>query len=179
MENKLIITPETKVYELLKEYPQLEDVLIEITPVFKKLKNPVLRKTIARVTNLKQAAAVGNISLGEIINKLREEVGQDTMENIKEEKRYKDSPAWFDSSKVTDSLDAMPIINSGGHPLDTVIKAVKSLENGNIFELITPFLPMPLIDKVEELGFESWSTQIDANVFKTYFISRQSTVDSH
>jgi len=172
MENRLIITPETKVFDLLKEYPQLEDVLIEITPVFRKLKNPVLRKTIARVTNLRQAAAVGNVLLEQIINRLRKEVGQDKMENIKEEKKYNDSPAWFDSSKVAESLDARPIINSGGHPLDTVIKAVKGMHKGNIFELITPFLPMPLIDKVEQMGFESWSTQTSSDVFKTYFFSR-------
>jgi len=173
MENKLIITPDTKVYELLKEYPQLEDILIEITPVFKKLKNSILRKTIARVTNLRQAAAVGDVSLDQIINRLRKEVGQDKMENLKDEVKYKDTPSWFDSSKIAESLDARPIINSGGHPLDTVIKAVKNIQNGSIYELVTPFLPMPLIDKVVALGYESWSTQAEPDVFKTYFICRQ------
>lgn len=172
MENRLIITPETKIFDLLKEYPQLEDVLIEITPVFKKLKNPVLRKTITRVTNLRQAAAVGDISLDKVINRLRSEVGQDSLDNLKEEKKYEGSPSWFNSSKIAESLDARPIINSGGHPLDTVIRAVKAMEKGKIFELVTPFLPMPLIDKVEAMGYESWSTQAGGDVFKTYFISR-------
>ena len=170
MGDKLIITPETKVHDLLKEFPQLEEVLIDVSPFFKKLKNPVLRRTIARVTNLRQAAAVGNVSLEEIINRLRKEVGQDKIENLKEEKKDIDAPKWFDESKIAESLDARPIINSGGHPLDTVIKAVKSMSDGNIYELITPFLPMPLIDKVEAMGYESWSTQSDADIFKTYFI---------
>lgn len=170
MGDKLIITPEIKVHDLLKEFPQLEEVLIDVSPFFKKLKNPVLRRTIARVTNLRQAAAVGNVSLEEIINRLRKEVGQDKIENLKEEKKYIDAPKWFDESKIAESLDARPIINSGGHPLDTVIKAVKSMSDGNIYELITPFLPMPLIDKVEAMGYESWSTQSDADIFKTYFI---------
>ncbi|ROL58875.1 DUF1858 domain-containing protein [Bacteroidetes/Chlorobi group bacterium ChocPot_Mid] len=170
MEEKLIITPETKVYDLLNEFPQLEEVLIDISPFFKKLKNPVLRRTIAKVTNLRQAAAVGNVSLEAIINRLRKEIGQDKIENIKEEKKYKDAPKWFDENRIAESLDARPIINSGGHPLDTVIRAVKSMSNGNIYELITPFLPMPLIDKVEGLGYQSWSTQTEADIFKTYFI---------
>lgn len=172
MEDRLIITPETKVYDLLKVHPQLEELLIEITPVFKKLKNPVLRKTIARVTNLRQAAGVGNVPLESIINKLRKEVGQDNMENLKDEVRYNDAPEWFDEKKISDSLDAIPIINSGGHPLDTVIRAVKSMSDGNIYELITPFLPVPLIDKVEAMGFESWSKQFDGGIYKTYFIGR-------
>ncbi len=56
-QNKLIITPQTKVKELLDAYPELEPVLIDMAPAFKKLRNPVLRRTIARVTSIKQAAA--------------------------------------------------------------------------------------------------------------------------
>ena len=45
MENeaKIPITPETKVGEMLEAYPQLEEVLLEISPTFRKLRNPVLR----------------------------------------------------------------------------------------------------------------------------------------
>jgi hypothetical protein len=50
MEN-LIISPKTKIYELLEAYPQLEETLIALAPPFKKLKNPVLRKTIAKITH--------------------------------------------------------------------------------------------------------------------------------
>ena len=39
MENhKLIISPKTKVLQLLEAYPQLEDLLIGYVPAFKKLK---------------------------------------------------------------------------------------------------------------------------------------------
>lgn len=43
MENELIITPKTKVLQLIEAYPQLEAVLIGYVPAFKKLQNPVLR----------------------------------------------------------------------------------------------------------------------------------------
>ena len=33
------ITPQTKVAELLDAYPELEDVLVEMAPPFKKLRN--------------------------------------------------------------------------------------------------------------------------------------------
>jgi hypothetical protein len=49
--NKLI-TPQTKVGELLDAFPELENVLIQIAPPFKKLRNPILRRTVARVTRL-------------------------------------------------------------------------------------------------------------------------------
>ena len=45
----LLITPKTKVGELLDAYPELEPVLMGLAPAFNKLKNPVLRKTIGKV----------------------------------------------------------------------------------------------------------------------------------
>lgn len=58
MNHKLIITPHTKVSELLDAYPELEPILLELSPAFEKLKNPLLRKTIARFTTLKHAASI-------------------------------------------------------------------------------------------------------------------------
>ena len=57
--DKLIITPKTRIYDLLKAYPELEETLIGSAPEFKKLRNPVLRKTITRITNISQAAIIG------------------------------------------------------------------------------------------------------------------------
>ncbi len=57
------ITPNMKVAEFLKHYPELESVPINMAPAFAKLKNPVLRKTVARVATLGQAAAFSMIQL--------------------------------------------------------------------------------------------------------------------
>ncbi len=79
---KLIITPKTRVGELLDAYPELESVLLELSPAFKKLKNPVLRKTVGKVATLQQAASLGNIPVTEVINTLRTEVGQQLFEGV-------------------------------------------------------------------------------------------------
>ena len=82
METKLIITPQTKIAELLDAYPDLENVLIDLAPAFKKLQNPVLRKTVARVTSIRQAAAIGKIPVETVVNKLSGLTGQGKLENI-------------------------------------------------------------------------------------------------
>jgi hypothetical protein len=73
---RIDITPSTRVAEMLDTYPELEETLIGIAPPFKKLKNPFLRKTVAKVATLKHIASVGNVQLTELINKLRQAVGQ-------------------------------------------------------------------------------------------------------
>ena len=74
-----LIEAETKVGTLLEQYPELEDVLIGLAPPFKKLKNPFLRRSVAKVASLRQAAAVARLPVGELVNTLRKEVGQDPL----------------------------------------------------------------------------------------------------
>ena len=62
------IEPTSKVDAVLEHYPELEDVLIGMAPPFKKMKNPFLRKSVGKVATLRQAAAVGRLSVEDVKN---------------------------------------------------------------------------------------------------------------
>jgi len=168
--DKLIISPKTKVFELLNEYPQVEEALISLVPAFSKLKNPVLRKTIARVTSLQQAAIVGGIDIGIIINKMREIIGDDLVNNnFIETKSVSEKPEWFDENKIIIKLDAKPLLARGEHPVELVNNECKKLKSDEIFMLQTDFLPAPLIDMMTNKGFKVWNKMENENDFYTYF----------
>jgi hypothetical protein len=170
---QLIITPRTKVYELLQSYPELEDVLIEMAPVFKKLKNPVLRRTIARVTTLQQAAQVGEIPVHSLVNTLRQKVGQDTLEGLEAGTAgHSAKPSWLVEDRIVKRLDARPIIEQGGHPLGEVLEGVRDLNTGEIYQLTTPFLPAPLIERVVAQGFDHYSEKKTEDHFISYFLKK-------
>ena len=168
-DHKLVITPKTKVGELLDTYPQLEELLIELVPTFKKLKNPVLRRTIARVTSLQQAAIVGGIGLDKIINTLRKEIGQEMDHSHPTNIENTAQPEWFDAAKIATTLDVRPAIAAGEHPLEPVFSGLQEMKEDGIFELITPFVPAPLLDKVKDKGYLVWTKQ-EGEVFKNYFV---------
>jgi hypothetical protein len=69
------ITPATKVAELLEHWPELEAVLVAQAPAFQKLRNPVLRRTIARVATLEQAAGIAGLSPRALVTTLRRAAG--------------------------------------------------------------------------------------------------------
>ncbi|MEG8947917.1 DUF1858 domain-containing protein [Rosettibacter firmus] len=168
MTNKnLEITPNTIVGDLLNTYPQLEDKLIEIAPVFSKLKNPVLRKTIAKVATLKQAAQIANISVAQLVNKLRAEVNQEQL-IIESEKQKESKPDWVDKKKIAYEYDASVDIESGFHPAAKVTKEILELKEDEIYLLITPFVPAPLIKIVEEKGFKTYTEIKGENLVHTY-----------
>jgi hypothetical protein len=156
----LIISPKTKIGELLAAYPQLEAVLIGMSPVFEKLKNPVLRKTVARVATIQQIAVVGGLPLNDIIKRLREEVGQTANDDQSEAEQGSGAPpSWFDEKKVKIVFDATPVINSGGSPMSDVLQKSKELQKSEILELHTPFIPAPIIDMLKGKGFVTYSVQ--------------------
>jgi hypothetical protein len=172
---KLIITPKTKVGELLAAYPELEEKLIEMAPVFRKLKNPVLRRTIARVTTLQQASAVGDIPVHTLVNSLRRLAGQGELEGLESGPgKEQAKPSWFDEEKITKRLDARPIIEQGGHPLGEVLNDLKEFGPGQIYELRTPFVPAPLLERVMAQGFDIWTVRESEESFVSYLTLRVS-----
>jgi len=151
---KIIISPKTKVGELLDNFPDLETVLMAMSPAFEKLKNPVLRKTVARVATLQQVAVVGGLNVEDIVNRLRKEVGQKSESNENSEASFLSAiiPEWFDTEKITKRLDASPIINSSESPMSEILRQTEMLKEGEIFEIMTPFIPAPILDLLKRKG---------------------------
>lgn len=169
MSHNADITPKTLVGDLLKNYPQLEEKLIEIAPVFKKLKNPVLRRTVAKVTTLKQAAVVGGVSLSLLINELRKAAGMDNSE-LEDDifESIKPKPVWVEENKIIKEYDAREDFENGNHPAAKVTKDILELKENENYLLITPFVPAPLIKIMEDKGFETFTEKIEEELFKTY-----------
>jgi uncharacterized protein (DUF2249 family) len=168
---KLIITPKTKIYDLLEAYPELEDVLISLAPEFKKLKNPVLRKTIARIANISQAATIGGLNVEQMVNQLREKVGQGNIEQLDETgtKYITTCPDWFTKESITSTIDIREMLNRGEQPVHEVLSSIKKLEDNDILEIIAPFIPAPLLDKSLSLGYKHWLEKKEEGEFRVYF----------
>jgi hypothetical protein len=171
--NNLIITPQTKVGELLDAYPELEKVLFELSPAFAKLKNPILRKTVARIATLQQASVVGKLDIGELVNRLRNEVGQAGLSGLETAgDPFQSAPAWFDEKKITIRFDAVPLINVGNSPMAEILNHASQLKEDEIFELQAPFIPAPIIEKLKERGFQSYSVQLNDKVLNYFHKSK-------
>jgi hypothetical protein len=166
------IEASTKVAALLERYPQLESVLIELAPPFEKLRNPVLRKSVAKVASLRQAAAVARMPVNEIVNKLRAVVGQPpvgTDDATAEVSYLGEQPEWFDPTKVVRSFDETESLDDDPMPLVTLLQAANKLQPAEIVELKTTFLPAPGIDAMRKKGFLVWTHEPEPGVFRSYF----------
>jgi hypothetical protein len=168
---KLIITPKTKIFDLLDSYPELEDILISSAPEFKKLKNPILRKTIARITNISQAATIGGLNVEELVNRLREKAGQGNIEQLDDTgmKYLTICPDWFKKEAVVSTIDIREMLNRDEQPVHEVLAAIKRLKENEILEIIAPFIPAPLLDKTLSLEYKHWLDKKAEGEYRVYF----------
>jgi hypothetical protein len=166
---ELIIAPKTKIAELIEAYPQLEQVLIGYVPAFEKLRNPVLRRTVARITTLQQAATIGGVKVEDLINHLRKEVGQDRFSGEVAAAYATEQPGWFSATRIASELDARGMLAAGEQPVNQVIADLQALDQGAIYRLVAPFMPAPLVDKASSLGISHWVTQEDDQELIIYF----------
>ena len=72
------INANTKIDGLLKAYPFLEDFLVALSPKFKGLKSPIMRKTIGKVATLSKVARIGGLDLDDLLTALTNEINRQT-----------------------------------------------------------------------------------------------------
>ncbi len=100
------LNAKTKIDSLLKQYPFLLDFLITLSPHFKNLKNPLIRKTMGKVATLKQAADIGGLDIEGLISALTAEIDKQTVTDGGSDKS---APAAMDETP-TDSVEKQEIL---------------------------------------------------------------------
>lgn len=163
----LRITPDVRVAALLDAYPELEAVLLAQAPAFRALRNPVLRRTVARVATLEQAAGIGHLPVRSLIRALRSAVGQPVDDMSDGGDAAADGPHGHACahdrtrpdttlppvSAETTVLDADALLESGVVPLGPIVDAATALDATGELRVLVAFRPVPIVERLERLGF--------------------------
>jgi hypothetical protein len=170
------ITPHTKVADLLEDYPQLEEVLIAQSAHFKALRNPVLRKTVAKAATLEKAAQMSGIPVRRLVAVLREAAGLapeetgggETTPDTESLYVLASPPDWVQAGRVRTSLDADKLLEAGEVPLVPVQQAARSLAAGELLRVVSTFHPTPLLEALEAHAFRTCVVRVAPDTFYTY-----------
>jgi len=155
-----IVSPATRIGPLLDAHPELEEVLISISPEFARLRNPLLRRTVARVATLEQAARIGGVPVPELVGRLRQALGQASPEAEPLPAAGEvdaPPPAWVVGATPTAILSAEEVLASGRTPVAVVSERLGAAAPGEVVLLRAPFHPAPLIDAVRARGYEVYA----------------------
>jgi len=176
MTGQPLITPDTKVGALLDAYPELESVLVELAPPFRKLRNPVLRRTVARLTSLAQAAKVGGLDVRDLVLSLRRAVGQDVSapppDVVDGGALPRTRPEWIAEETVIVRLDADGLLRTDTLPLEAVTRRLRSMQPGTWLELRSSFHPAPLLDALRRQRHQVICIEPEMGAYATYVSPR-------
>ncbi|WP_026854037.1 DUF1858 domain-containing protein [Geothrix fermentans] len=168
----MAITPDTKIGDFLAAHPDQQEALIARVPEFAKLRNPILRRTVAKLATVDHAARMAGLPTAELVRFLRELAGEAGGDPEPEApaRGEESRPDWAQTSRVRSTLDADAILAGGDHPLARTRRALMTLAPGEILQLLSPFRPEPLLDQFRQEGQACWCEAEANGRFRTWII---------
>ncbi len=145
----LLIDANTRIADLLAAHPGAAEHL----PALKAIQNPVLRKTVEQSSTVERMARLGGVSVQQLVNLLREAVGQ--------------APA-AEPRRVRFEINATAMLEKGVHPIGEVRERAAQLQPGECIRLESPFRPEPLIETMRRGGFAVESEEVSPGRHFTY-----------
>lgn len=167
---QLAINAQTKISTLIKAHPDALERIVAISPDFKKLRHPFLRKLMAGRTTIAMAARIGGCKPEDFFAALAPlgfipDAASSNNEIINSEPS--NNPPLPQLQWIT--FDVRPILDQDQDPLRSIQEKIKALKPDQGLIIINRFAPAPLISLIEKQGFNSQVRQIEENLFQTYF----------
>jgi hypothetical protein len=170
---QMSFTPDTVVYDAIKADPDTIDRLIAISPTFRRLRNPVLRRVMGRLVTFRDAARIGGVTLEALLTAVNQaawigEQGEDTAGPMDDT----EAPDWLarlEGAKQR-KYDARPTLAKGKEPFGAIMRHAAKVRDGGFFILDTPFEPTPLRRVLARKGFVGWGQELAADHWRTWFL---------
>lgn len=170
-----MIRAHDRVASVLARAPELVDVFANASPAFEKLRNPILRKTMARLVTVEQAARIAGIETQALLEKLNHAIGEAAPPDEPLASSLPTEPSQapaglFDTpaSDIVD-LDVREDLRQGREPFSTILKTVRELGAAKVFRLRAIFEPVPLYNVLAKQGFLHFTERLADDDWRVWF----------
>lgn len=173
----MLINSQTKIAALIKHHPDALEAIVNLSPDFKKLRNPILRKLMAGRTSIAMASKIGGCNPVDFYNVLRplgfatDDLAIIANEIQLSEQSLKQFVKDIEDTQII-SLDVRPMLSEGNDPLKIIQQHIKNLKPGQVLKIINTFEPSPLIELLKKQGFDTYLDRISTNLIETYFYKK-------
>lgn len=172
---RMPVTSGDTVSDVLARDESLVDVLVQYAPHFAKLRNRALRRVMARLVTIEQAARIANVPSDRLVRHLNEALGlSDESADLAPEqaasaKGRAEQAATHPASATIVELDVREDMRSGREPFSTIMSAVAALGEHDVLLLRTIFEPAPLFGVLAKRGFASESRATGPDDWSSWF----------
>lgn len=164
-----------KISEVLRRYPLLLDLLVDLTPAFAKLRNPLMRRVQARLVTVAQAAGIAGLDPAVLTRQLNQAAGitppdGDASPAATGTRQTSTPPAWTDFAPLAETLDVRSMMDRGEEPFQSIMSAARLVPVGAVLRLKVGFEPLPLYDALGKQGFTHWAQQVVPGQWQADFL---------
>lgn len=147
-----------KVSDVLARDESLVDVFVRYAPHFEKLRNRTLRRVMARLVTIEQAARIANVPAKQLVRDLNVALGlagtPDAGAPEDEASASGEVALQHPASAPVVELDVREDLRAGREPFSGIMAAVAKLADGEVLRLRTIFEPAPLFGVLAKRGFQ-------------------------
>jgi hypothetical protein len=168
----MIIDRDTTIKQLLDaDQERVIDSLIRLNSNFKKLRNPFLRKLLAKRVSVAEACRIGKCQVHDFLTSMKE-IGFDVRDEHEIEPTAGKAFEIPSDDKIIE-LDVRPILAENKDPLKQILSKLTTLSPDQYLKLINTFEPFPLINLLAGKGFSHYVDVVDENCVITYLFKPQ------
>ena len=156
---------------------RLIDIVASHSPALAKLRNSPMRRIMARVTTVAQAARLCGIPATQLVGELNAALGfempDDSIASAGESQPTPEfavratAPEW--TRQLAVELDVRDDLRMGREPFSRIMAAVALLRPSAVLRLRTTFEPVPLFSVLAKRGFEHHAEQRGADDWVAWF----------
>jgi len=181
-----VIHLDDRVSAVLARSPALLEVFLQTSPSFSMLKNPMARRTMAKLVTIEQAARVAGIEAQVLLARLNAALGEAPSAPPEEAEAKAPAPPpaapppgllETPAAQVAD-LDVRDDLRAGKEPLRQILEAVRALPEGHVFRLRAIFEPAPLYDVLAKQGFGHFTERFEKDDWRVWFFRDPNARDS-
>ena len=167
------ISPQDKVHDVLARDESLVEVFVRAAPHFAKLRNRAMRRVMARLITVEQAARTAKIPTDRLVRELNAALGL-----ADEESGAGATPNPPDAVSLGErhppnaavvELDVRDDLRSGREPFSRIMSAVAALRGDEVLRLRAIFEPVPLYSILTRRGFAHEAEAHTADDWSVWF----------
>lgn len=186
-----------KVSDVLARDERLVEVFARQSPHFAKLRKPGMRRVMARLVTIEQAARICGAETSALVRELNQTLGfdaapgdvlsdvpgashdtrdpQDPMKRQNRDSKPANLPITIgtSSSRQPDvriiELDVRDDLRQGREPFSRIMAAVGALRDGEVLCLRATFEPVPLFAVMEKRGFSHYAERLETDDWRVWF----------
>ena len=157
-----------RVSDVLARDEALVEVFVRRSAHFEKLRNPTMRRVMARLVTVAQAARIAGVHADVLVRELNEALQLDTGRRAAIEAVEETSRA-HPAALAEVELDVREDMRAGREPFSRIMAAVATLDVDAVLHLRTIFEPVPLFAVLEKRGFSHETSRHGTDDWSIWF----------